>query len=140
MWCSYFTFRLILFFFCKQKTAYEMRISDWSSDVCSSDLTERPTQKRRRRAPSSGAANPPAMSSPSTSARPAMSAHAAVDPDHLAIDVAGGVRTQETDQRGDFLRATGATGRHGLLDELRRERLVGHPPLDHPRPIGRAHV
>src|SRR3546814_2962155 len=26
------------FFFCKQKTAYEMRISDWSSDVCSSDL------------------------------------------------------------------------------------------------------
>src|SRR3546814_2733585 len=31
MWCC-------LFFFFKQKTAYEMRISDWSSDVCSSDL------------------------------------------------------------------------------------------------------
>src|SRR3546814_2014861 len=31
MWCS-------LFCFYKQKTAYEMRISDWSSDVCSSDL------------------------------------------------------------------------------------------------------
>src|SRR3546814_9626970 len=30
-----------LFFFFKQKTAYEMRISDWSSDVCSSDLMER---------------------------------------------------------------------------------------------------
>src|SRR3546814_7589010 len=28
----------IVFFFFKQKTAYEMRISDWSSDVCSSDL------------------------------------------------------------------------------------------------------
>src|SRR3546814_1455827 len=28
------------FFFFKQKTAYEMRISDWSSDVCSSDLIE----------------------------------------------------------------------------------------------------
>src|SRR3546814_20222757 len=27
-----------MFFFIKQKTAYEMRISDWSSDVCSSDL------------------------------------------------------------------------------------------------------
>src|SRR3546814_16023506 len=27
-----------MFFFCKQKTAYELRISDWSSDVCSSDL------------------------------------------------------------------------------------------------------
>src|SRR3546814_10919162 len=31
VWC-------IVFFFFKQKTAYEMRISDWSSDVCSSDL------------------------------------------------------------------------------------------------------
>src|SRR3546814_8247660 len=29
-----------LFFFFKQKTAYEMRISDWSSDVCSSDLED----------------------------------------------------------------------------------------------------
>src|SRR3546814_1287050 len=28
------------FFFFKQKTAYEMRISDWSSDVCSSDLAD----------------------------------------------------------------------------------------------------
>src|SRR3546814_19494951 len=31
-------FICVFFFFCKQKTAYEMRISDWSSDVCSSDL------------------------------------------------------------------------------------------------------
>src|SRR3546814_20110236 len=30
-----------MFFFFKQKTAYEMRISDWSSDVCSSDLAIR---------------------------------------------------------------------------------------------------
>src|SRR3546814_4437713 len=29
-----------MFFFFKQKTAYEMRISDWSSDVCSSDLSD----------------------------------------------------------------------------------------------------
>src|SRR3546814_1192667 len=29
----------MFFFFFKQKTAYEMRISDWSSDVCSSDLS-----------------------------------------------------------------------------------------------------
>src|SRR3546814_1404250 len=40
-------------FFFKQKTAYEMRISDWSSDVCSSDLTvrhvaDRPDQNRDR--------------------------------------------------------------------------------------------
>src|SRR3546814_11282938 len=31
---------VVMFFFFKQKTAYEMRISDWSSDVCSSDLPE----------------------------------------------------------------------------------------------------
>src|SRR3546814_14482479 len=30
----------MMFFFYKQKTAYEMRISDWSSDVCSSDLSQ----------------------------------------------------------------------------------------------------
>src|SRR3546814_6099954 len=34
-------FCVVLFFFFKQKTAYEMRISDWSSDVCSSDLQSR---------------------------------------------------------------------------------------------------
>src|SRR3546814_19512321 len=31
---------MLIFFFFKQKTAYEMRISDWSSDVCSSDLLQ----------------------------------------------------------------------------------------------------
>src|SRR3546814_1940883 len=44
MFCGLMDCRLYLcwvfgcFFFFKQKTAYEMRISDWSSDVCSSDL------------------------------------------------------------------------------------------------------
>src|SRR3546814_3303123 len=41
----------VFFFFFKQKTAYEMRISDWSSDVCSSDLAadavERVLQRER---------------------------------------------------------------------------------------------
>src|SRR3546814_2957629 len=36
--------RVIHVFFCEQKTAYEMRISDWSSDVCSSDLPPMKTQ------------------------------------------------------------------------------------------------
>src|SRR3546814_10906637 len=40
-----FIFWSMLFFFCfKQKTAYELRISDWSSDVCSSDLS--PAERR----------------------------------------------------------------------------------------------
>src|SRR3546814_8158037 len=52
-------FGLCIFFF-KQKTAYEMRISDWSSDVCSSDLAvgcdraERAVPARRGRAAAAG--------------------------------------------------------------------------------------
>src|SRR3546814_9124794 len=42
--CSSFVSR---FFFFKQKTAYEMRISDWSSDVCSSDLPDDCRMERR---------------------------------------------------------------------------------------------
>src|SRR3546814_7853298 len=38
VFCGLFCFNC--FFFFKQKTAYEMRISDWSSDVCSSDLVD----------------------------------------------------------------------------------------------------
>src|SRR3546814_5826656 len=37
MWLTYDSISFLFFFF-KQKTAYDMRISDWSSDVCSSDL------------------------------------------------------------------------------------------------------
>src|SRR3546814_16114434 len=48
-------YRIACFFFFKQKTAYEMRISDWSSDVCSSDLPHphrhRREDARRRDAP-----------------------------------------------------------------------------------------
>src|SRR3546814_17107592 len=45
-----------LVFFFKQKTAYEMRISDWSSDVCSSDLLEaRPVTTHRTSIPTLGA-------------------------------------------------------------------------------------
>src|SRR3546814_8567074 len=41
--CDYIKVSIVIpfFFFFKQKTAYEMRISDWSSDVCSSDLVWR---------------------------------------------------------------------------------------------------
>src|SRR3546814_8269635 len=38
LYCLLCSCVLVFFFFFKQKTAYEMRISDWSSDVCSSDL------------------------------------------------------------------------------------------------------
>src|SRR3546814_7165042 len=53
MWCVvsvwYVVYLGALVFFFKQKTAYEMRISDWSSDVCSSDLeTLSPLNRPRR--------------------------------------------------------------------------------------------
>src|SRR3546814_18185266 len=55
MWCIYF-----IFFF-KQKTAYEMRISDWSSDVCSSDLPQhQPQQGRQAEHDVAEAVQPPA--------------------------------------------------------------------------------
>src|SRR3546814_7431367 len=67
MFCSYYiivaTFVLfmfyIFFFFFKQKTAYEMRISDWSSDVCSSDLCLPPASRAPR-----PDRNPPCPTSP----------------------------------------------------------------------------
>src|SRR3546814_5544329 len=40
--CSSYLNHVFFVFFFKQKTAYEMRISDWSSDVCSSDLVSMP--------------------------------------------------------------------------------------------------
>src|SRR3546814_12625612 len=44
----------MLIFFCKQKTEYEMRISDWSSDVCSSDLIVQKVQTEHDYAPQVG--------------------------------------------------------------------------------------
>src|SRR3546814_10688178 len=41
--------RFSVFFFVKQKTAYEMRISDWSSDVCSSDRKDKLPEKQAPR-------------------------------------------------------------------------------------------
>src|SRR3546814_20079829 len=65
----------MLFFFFKQKTAYEMRISDWSSDVCSSDL-----QKEEDMAP---AAHDPSRKVPTimTTADMAMK----VDPEYRTV-------------------------------------------------------
>src|SRR3546814_5523290 len=44
----------LFFFFFKQKTAYEMRISDWSSDVCSSDLLDQRLHRAGREDDTSG--------------------------------------------------------------------------------------
>src|SRR3546814_1759392 len=70
---------LLLFFFFKQKTAYEMRISDWSSDVCSSDLTrcagdaDARDRTQARRAAAHGAGTDQAIDQ--SRRRPARQAH-----------------------------------------------------------------
>src|SRR3546814_9068408 len=46
---------LSVFFFFKQKAAYEMRISDWSSDVCSSDLVKNTSRRVCLRLPANSA-------------------------------------------------------------------------------------
>src|SRR3546814_1726190 len=60
-------------FFFKQKTAYEMRISDWSSDVCSSDLSLRglSPEQVRHRAEREDAGRRPAQHGQAAVARPA---------------------------------------------------------------------
>src|SRR3546814_1957989 len=72
-----------VFFFFKQKTAYEMRISDWSSDVCSSDLRtnrsrpghphHRPCSARLPRAPAVPAGAQPAPAASGWARRPSAS-------------------------------------------------------------------
>src|SRR3546814_14883064 len=66
---------MLCFFFFKQKTAYEMRISDWSSDVCSSDLVRDREQRiqgsgRARLRRLCGALLPPAALSAPVLRRP----------------------------------------------------------------------
>src|SRR3546814_6696105 len=51
-------------FFVKQKTAYEMRISDWSSDVCSSDLSGHRAHARGHDGDGGKAVHPPLPGSP----------------------------------------------------------------------------
>src|SRR3546814_3266729 len=59
---KYLCYSLLVFFF-EQKTAYEVRISDWSSDVCSSDLDATPVAAYPAQRSRHGAADRPAARS-----------------------------------------------------------------------------
>src|SRR3546814_1417830 len=83
-----------LFFFFKQKTAYEMRISDWSSDVCSSDLPRLPTARwprHRRPAHRQSRCQPDSQSPPTR--RPEH--HAAFEPGAHFVDKIGRASCRE---------------------------------------------
>src|SRR3546814_15202350 len=77
----------VYFFFFKQKTAYEMRISDWSSDLCSSDL-KRPSP---RRPPPSRPRTSPRHPPPRPSPRPPPRASASSTPEPSPDRHGGGV-------------------------------------------------
>src|SRR3546814_6019113 len=59
-----------VFFFFKQKTAYDMRISDWSSDVCSSDLYNTDKALLPRPAPKRSPAARPGQADPASHTTP----------------------------------------------------------------------
>src|SRR3546814_9018018 len=107
---------MFLFFFFKQKTAYEMRISDWSSDVCSSDL-------------SGGAAHGAAMHAGFAIWRIAVHGQRFVG---VVVELANPADAARFVAVGDFA-AEFARDTHQLLDLLDRTRFALAE-------IGRAHV
>src|SRR3546814_6451666 len=86
---------VLIFFFFKQKTAYELRISDWSSDVCSSDLGVSTFHTSHDTPPVSGSsATSPSPTSPAARNPSTMSASAVMSqllPDPGADEVGGGL-------------------------------------------------
>src|SRR3546814_5510093 len=104
----------IFFFFFKQKTAYEMRISDWSSDVCSSDLQ---LVGQRQREPRLGVGR-------------GLGAYGSGEAGFDVADLCGGRRLpQHLGHRGDAL------GSHALSPAM------ASPAMASPAAkIGRAHV
>src|SRR3546814_14690989 len=110
------SFDVCFFFFFKQKTAYEMRISDWSSDVCSSDLFHRLAVPQQ----------PHHLHQLDVEARPSpgQRLHRGDDP----LDRAGMVRAPDVDQR------VGALGLLVMIGEVGAE--IGPLPVRLPyRPI-----
>src|SRR3546814_8767761 len=106
-------FHSCFFFFFKQKTAYEMRISDWSSDVCSSDLMFDPTGRLHHK-----------------SRRNAVKDRADISLDGLFLRIdriaAGrqrGVEAGQTEGRGERDRASRRANRHAIGRATCRERV-----------------
>src|SRR3546814_15583964 len=104
-----------VFFFFKQKTAYEMRISDWSSDVCSSDLISPAIGSSAPRASASSAGRSAIATPPFCSSAPILTwtKHAGRRP-ALSIARASAV-TSET-RSTEWIASNSATAPAALVD------------------------
>src|SRR3546814_6802862 len=130
----------MLFFFFKQKTAYEMRISDWSSDVCSSDLSTpmRPRctcRSARPRTPSRSESWRPSAAT-STPGAPSRSPPITISAGHaLRLNVSIRLESHHDRSLEGLCPATGAGERH--QDQRRHGRLRPADPSA-PRLAGRS--
>src|SRR3546814_9358599 len=119
----------VFFFFFKQKTAYEMRISDWSSDVCSSDLDHRAVVGAQLRAREAGAAAAGLAHRLQLRAQALVGADAAGDHQYVA---AGGIeRAFALDRQGvdhRVLEAAGDVGA-GQIGRAHVRTPLPHAPL-----------
>src|SRR3546814_13224837 len=117
--------RISFFFSFKQKTAYEMRISDWSSDVCSSDLRGSPSARRGSASP---AAAPRRRQHGRSGAGPPRPSCAASHRGEPPIGVRGEVHRQGLGHRLDFhhlKRRAAAAGGAGEAARLGAPALFG---------------
>src|SRR3546814_517414 len=136
---------LFLFFFFKQKTAYEMRISDWSSDVCSSDLIWQHSSRNARREASrtTGCGRAPSACSRSCadtlrSMPPSGLASASFGPELAAradIILDAGLRAERVDRAIQFLLPD-----QRLHCDMHRVILDGQRGLIDRAAVGRAHI
>src|SRR3546814_15666828 len=118
MLCIFFVF------FFKQKTAYEMLISDWSSDVCSSDLCSWPSCR----------STPASPTWPAASTDPASYAASVADDDGvLRVSRSCTIALSELTWR--FSRSGGPGGQHANTSDTRAEVVfdVAGPPSPGPR-------
>src|SRR3546814_1479990 len=132
--CSDISRQTIFVFFFKQKTAYELRMRDWSSDLCSSDLRTRLSRAMERRGFTVIAVE--SVREGLAAARATPPAYAIIDlrlADGSGLDVVGALRDARPDARIVMLTGYGniatavAAVKAGAIDYL-------------PKQIGRAHV
>src|SRR3546814_3600806 len=115
-----YVYIVVLCFFFKQKTAYEMRISDWSSDVCSSDLSTNRRRLAARRVRPSGAVVPPrARAKGTASTAMAMAA--------IGVAVAPRPASGRTDARGGHRRHPRLARAEGIPAAIHEPSLARRP-------------